>query len=147
MGHGFRVFIVDDDDSLHRLSMTRFQRLLNSEPDECLQQYSGKQKRFVFVTLEVLKRKPLYIKRMDFFIVHFDAKGFIDKDELQRSTQLAFQSMPPILKREQPDSSMIKAESKFSKKQYEHDFKWKPTPEIENAIEIEIFRHTSGPTA
>ena len=59
MGHGFRVFIVDDDDSLHRLSMTRFQRLLNSEPDECLRQYAGKQKRLAFVTLEVAKRKPL----------------------------------------------------------------------------------------
>ena len=147
MGHGFRVFIVDDDDSIHRLSMTRFHRLVDSEPDGCLPQYAGKRKRFAFVILEVSKRKPLYIKHMDFFIVHFDSKGFIDKDELQRSTQLAVQSMPPIFKSESADSSIIDAESEFSKKQYEREFKWTPTPEIENAIEIEIFKHTSGPTA
>ena len=84
---------------------------------------------------------------MDFFIVHFDSKGFIDKDVLQRRTQLAVQSMPPIFKSESTDSSIIDAESDFRKKQYDREFMWQPTPEIENGIEIEIFRHSSGPTA
>lgn len=36
MGIGFRVFLIDDSDSLQRLSMARYERLLDGEPGEQL---------------------------------------------------------------------------------------------------------------
>jgi hypothetical protein len=127
--------------------MTRFYRLLDSVSDECLPQYAVKPKRFALVILEVAGRKLFYLKYIEYFIMHFDSKGCIDDKEHQRRVFLTVQSVPPIFKREQPDSSIIDAEREFRKKQFDREFKWQPTPEIENAIEIEIFRHTSGPTA
>ena len=42
MGTGIRVFLVDEHDSLQRLSLARLERLLHFDRGESLPQYSGK---------------------------------------------------------------------------------------------------------
>lgn len=139
MGAGFRCFIVDDDDSLHRIPTARFNRLLNGEAGESLPEYSGKQKRCALVILEVDGRTPLHIDHIDYVILYFDAQGCLDKSELRRAAHLAVQSMPPLFADEQP-GTVIDARSHFYRRRYENEFRWEPTPEIEFAIRKAIFR-------
>jgi hypothetical protein len=71
--------------------------------------------------------------------MHFDSKGCIDDKERQRRIFLTVQSAPPIYESEPSDSSIIDAGSQFYKKQFEREFKWKPTSEMEKAIKNAVF--------
>ena len=43
----------------------------------------------------------------------------------------------PVLKVE--NTPVIDANEQFAKKRYDHEFRWQPSPEIEDAIERAIF--------
>ena len=53
IGTGLRVFLVDDNDTLQRLSMARLERLLRFDAGEHLLQYAGKRIRCAMVILQV----------------------------------------------------------------------------------------------
>lgn len=138
MGIGFRVFLVDDDDTLYRLPMARYRRLRQRDPRESLPQYAGKRVRCAMVAVEVEGRKPLAITRIDYSMLAFDSEGRIDKTELEKMARHAIESLP--LYREEKDSGkVIDARGQFAKRRYEHEFKWKPTPAIQGAIVAAIF--------
>jgi hypothetical protein len=46
----------------------------------------------------------------------------------------------PSLHDEQYPHQVIDAQHRFAKRRYEHEFKWKPSPKIEQAIMAAIFR-------
>ncbi len=141
MGIGFRVFLIDDNDSLHRLPMARYERLLDSVPGERLPQYAGKRVRCAMVYLEVEGRKPQSIIRIDYQIIPLDEQGRIDRSEREKEMRLVFESMSPLLsifKEDRPEK-IFDARSKFAKKRYEQEFKWSPSPEIQEAIMSAIF--------
>jgi len=84
MGLGYRIFLIDDNDSLYRLSNANFERLNRGEAGECLPQYAGKRVRYAMVVLEVAGRKPLSIVRIEYYLMPFDAEGRIDRTEQER---------------------------------------------------------------
>jgi len=69
MGIGTRIFIVKDDDSLQRLSLKRYNRLIKGYPDEGLMQFSGKRIRYALIVLEMINRKPVEILMIRFFLL------------------------------------------------------------------------------
>ena len=81
MGIGLRVFLVNDDDSLERLAVARYDRLLRRDPGECLRQYAGKRVRYALVAYEVENRKSLKILRMEYNYLFLDSEGRIDPAE------------------------------------------------------------------
>ena len=141
MGIGFRVFLINDDDSLQRLSVGHYGRLLHGEPKEQLPQYAGKRVRCAAVSLEVKKRKPQSIIRIDYDFLFFDAEGRIEKSEQEKEIRLAAELMSPLSGIFEKESSrkIVDARSQFAKKRYEQEFKWSPSPEIEGAIMTAIF--------
>ena len=54
MGLGTRIFIVKEDDSLQRLSLKRYNRLIKGYPDEGLMQYAGKRIRYALIVPEMM---------------------------------------------------------------------------------------------
>jgi len=68
MGVGLRIFIVNDDNSLERLALTRYERLMRRDPDISFPQYSGKRVRYAEVAIELENRKPVEILRMEYFM-------------------------------------------------------------------------------
>src|SRR4030042_3201738 len=99
MGLTCRVFIVDDNDSLQRLSMTRLDRLLRFDKRVTLPQHAGKRIRCAMAVLEVAGRQVLTIRHIDYFILPFDDKGRIDKEEWSRGVRLALELLPSVLER------------------------------------------------
>jgi hypothetical protein len=138
MGAGFRIFLVDDDDSLHRLPMARYQRLRRREPGESLPQFAGKRVRCAMVVLEVVRGNPISIDHIDYYMLTFDDEGRVDTAELEKEARLAVEALPPYIDEEQ-SGRVIDARTHFAKKRYQHEFKWTPTPEIQAAIVSEIF--------
>ena len=143
MGIGCRIFLIDDNDSLQRFSMARLNKLLRFGSKEILLQYAGKRIRCAMVFLEIVDRRPVSIRNMDCFVIPFDAKGRIDKKEWERGIRLAMELLPSVLEKQSP-KQVIEAGHRFLKRRYDHEFKWKPSREIEKAIVNVIFRPPTG---
>ena len=133
MGIGCRVFLVDDDDSLQRTSMARLDQLLHFDRAERLPQYSGKRVRCAMVFVEVTRRQVLSIRNIDYFWLVFDDIGRINKKEWEEGMRLGMELLPFIPDGGHP-KQVINAQHRFAKRRYEHEFKWKPSRKVEEAI-------------
>ena len=128
-----RVFLVEDNDSLQRIPMARLDRLLHFEQTESLQQYSGKKMRCAMVFVEVARRQVLAIRNIDYFLLPLDDNGKINKKEWEKGMRLGMELLPFIPYGEHP-KQVINAKHRFAKRRYEHEFKWKPSRKVEEAI-------------
>jgi len=138
MGIGCRVFLVDDNDSLQRISMVRLNGLLYFDRRESLLQYAGKCVRCAMVFLEVAGRQVLAIRNIDYFLLQFNDKGRIDKKEWEKGMRLGMELLPSLHDEQYPQQ-VIDAQHRFAKRRYEHEFKWKPSRKVEEAIVGAIF--------
>jgi len=96
MGLGTRIFIVQEDDSLQRLSLKRYNRLIKGHPDEGLMQFAGKRIRYALVVLEMINRKPVEILMTEYSFLTFDSKGRLDAGEREKAARLAMDALEPI---------------------------------------------------
>lgn len=143
MGIGLRVFLVNDDDSLQRLSLARYERLHRRDPEERLPKYAGSRVRYALVMLEVADRKPLEILRIQYSFLLFDSEGRIDESKRGREAKLAMEMLPSLAQK-QARPHVIDARHRFAKKRFDDEYKWTPTPEIEAAIVEALFRKNRG---
>ena len=72
MGLSIRVFIVEDDDTIERLPLTRYERLLKRHPDERLPKYAGKRVRYALIVVDLVNRRPTEVVRDEFAYLDFD---------------------------------------------------------------------------
>ena len=143
MGTGFRVFLIDHNGVLRRISMRQYERLIEPDSAERLPEYAGKKLRFVFVVLDLLRRIPVAIRHIDYFMLSFDASGRVDCSGWDRAAALIGEMIYiPIL--EPQHETVIDARSHFAKKRYFQEFKWTPSEEVETAIMTALFGEDHG---
>ena len=143
MGIGLRIFLIGDDDSIQRLSLARYERLLRRDPRERLARYAGKRVRYAMAILEVADRRPVEIIRIRYSFLHFDLKGSIDASDQEREARLGLEMLPHVPK--EPDSiHVVDARHRFAKKRFDDAYKWTPTPRIETAIVEAVFGKDRG---
>ncbi len=133
MGLSIRVFIVEDDDSIKRLPLAQYERLLKRDPNESLLKYAGRRIRYALIVVDLVNRRPIEIVRDQFGFLDFDAEGRLKMAEHEKKESLAFDMLAPILS-DQTNSRVIDARHKFAKKSYLDKFSWAPTDEIIAAI-------------
>ena len=133
MAVSVRAFLVDDNDSLQRIPMAKLDRLLHFDRVESLQQYAGKRVRCAMAFSEVAGRRVLTIRNVDYFWLSFDDKGRINKKEWEKGMRLGLELLPSIPDGESP-KQVINAQHRFARRQYEHEFKWKPSRKLEQTI-------------
>jgi hypothetical protein len=83
----------------------------------------------------------LSIRNIDYFLLPFDAKGRINKKDWEKGMRLAMDLLPPLFSEENP-KQIINAQHRFAKRRYEHEFKWKPSRKVEEAIVGVVFQLT-----
>jgi hypothetical protein len=138
IGMGTRIFIVKEDDSLLRMTLKRYNRLIKGHADKDLMQYAGKRICCALIVLEMINRKPAEILMAEYSFLAFDSKGRLDAGEREKAARLAMDTLEPILPGEKPER-VIDAKHKFAKKRFDDRYIWKPSPEIETAIQRAIF--------
>lgn len=142
MGSSLRIFLVDDDDSLRRLPLARYERLLRGEAGESLPQYAGRRVRYVLVSVDVVNRKPVEIVHVQHSMLAFDSKGRLDQVDRKRKAKLAIDLLP-ALSGDDPEQ-VIDARHRFAKKRYDSEYRWEPTPKVRAAIMNAIFGEGSS---
>ena len=133
MGISLRVFLVHDDDSIHRLSLTRFERLIDRDPNERFPRYAGKSIRNALVALELVDRKPVAFLHTEYSYLYFDGNGRIDATEQEEERKLGVQMIQPLEPQKSP-KKVVNAKYRFAKKRFSDRYLWKPTPELEASI-------------
>ena len=94
MGIAIWIFFVNDDDSIQRFPLARFERLIERDPNERLPKYAGKRVRYVEVALELEQRKPVGILRILYLILPFDSEGRVDAAEQEKERRLDAKMAP-----------------------------------------------------
>src|SRR5512137_579840 len=112
MGLSSRLFLIDHDDSLQRLSVEKLSRLIRFDKRVTLPQYAGKRIRCAMAVLEVAGRQVQTIRHIDYFMLPFDDKGRIDKKEWTRGVRLALEILPSVLGGKHP-KQVIDARDRF----------------------------------
>jgi hypothetical protein len=138
MGLSIRVFIVEDDDSIKRLPLAQYERLLKRDPNESLPKYAGRRIRYALLVVDLVNRRPIEIVRDQFGFLDFDDEGRLKIAEHEKKESLAFDMLAPVLS-DQTDSRVIDARHKFARKRYFDKNRWEPTDEIIAAIAEAIF--------
>ena len=138
MGLGIRIFIVEDDDTIKRLPLARFERLHKRHPAERILKYSGKRVRYALVVVDLLSRIPVEILRDEFGFLEFDDEGRLKTTEYDKQESLAFDMLTPLFAIKK-DSRVIDARHKFARKRYFDKYSWAPSDKIIAGIAEAIF--------
>jgi hypothetical protein len=133
MGEAFRVYLVGDDDSLRRLPLRLYERMLKADPKESIPEYAGKRLRYALVFLEVLDRKPVEVIQTQYSYLSFDTEGKIDQSEYEKQARLAMEVVDSSDSRPQK-GRIIFARHRFAEKRIRDQYHWIPDPALEAAI-------------
>ena len=84
MGFSCRTFLIARDDTLWRLSSTKFDRMLRDPASHCLPVFAGQRARMASVLVELVARNPARVVRNTLSILAFDAEGRIDPSRFEK---------------------------------------------------------------
>jgi len=90
------------------------------------------------VFVEVGSKQVLAIQDIQYSVLTFDAKGCVDNKEWEKGMRLGMDLLPPLLNEQYP-RQVVDAHHRFAKRRYEHEFKWKPSKKVEEAIVTAAF--------
>ena len=126
MGLGVRVYFREDDGTFTRISVRRFDRFWNRDPEVAFPRFAGRAVYYAHVLVELENRQPVGIATMEFNVLHVDTRGRLDCDKLEERMQLAAD-----LHRQSRrlDSNLIDIRPYLAQKKIEASFQWKPTRE------------------
>ncbi len=145
MGLGSRIFIVNDDESVCRLPMARYERLFREDLNECMPRYAGKRIKYAHIVVELENRKPVKVLMSQFSYLTFDMDGKIDQASMEKEARLGIEMVAPVLLDSQP-ANVVDARHRFAKKQFSDLYLWQPSPAVIDAIREAIFgRNRSYP--
>jgi hypothetical protein len=91
MGFSCRTFLVARDDTLWRLSSTKFDRMLRDPAGHCLPDFAGQRARMASVVVELVARNPVRVVRNTFSILI----GLTQKVAPERGNNLLLRGVNP----------------------------------------------------
>ncbi|MFH0725090.1 MAG: hypothetical protein V2B19_01825 [Pseudomonadota bacterium] len=132
MGFSIRIFFVNDQDEIKRISYASFERILRRDPKQAHHEHKNSRIRYAEVVLEVENRKPVSIVRIVYGYLKFDSKGYADKKFLAEEQRVAMGMMSLPLPGD--SSIVVHASDRFAQKIFKDNFSWTPTFELEQTI-------------
>ena len=139
MGLRYKIFIIEEDGTVKRFPLTRFNRILRRDPKACQTQYANKRMRVAFMAVDMIDRMPMAITWEQYSFLDFDSDGFLDTDEGDKRVHLVSEMMKPITTKK-ATGKVVDAKYKFAQKRYKDQYAWNPNSEIKAAIKAKIFR-------
>jgi len=134
MGFSCRRFLIARDDTLWRLSSTKFDRMLRDPASHCVPDFAGQRLRMADVVVECVARDPVRVVRIAFSILSFDAEGRIDSGRFEKQQFALVESVvAPVFDvfDENSDETVVDATSRF----IAQGGQWVPSGALARAIE------------
>jgi hypothetical protein len=129
-----RFFIITDDSEIFRVSLNKFERLLECTSDEKMERFAGKRVRVAEIGVKLENRKPIEVIRAIYYYLHFSEKGIVDKDKLRNNGNIVSTAGISPMFTEKMKDNIIDAQQEFAKRQRDHSVWWKPDMQLERNI-------------
>jgi hypothetical protein len=129
-----KFLIVDENDNLKYISPAKLKRI--SEGNDKKVVFKNEKVRLVEAIIERLGGEVINIIRLNYSQLVFTNEGRIDWDkELSLTIDLLEETDE---NENHPAGNIINARNYFLQKQYEREFKWQPSVELENKIKLKL---------
>ena len=130
-----RVFLVHDDDSIHRIPVSRFLRLYEGDRKECFPAYAGKRIRYALTAIDLVDRKPVSFLHTEYGFLKFDSEGFVDIRDRQEKDSTGAEMIDLGLEY-LFSPKIVHAQDHFARKRYFDKHRWTPTEDLESTIAL-----------
>jgi hypothetical protein len=117
---GLRTFVVNDDGSLKRWAVSKWERVVGGE--QLIPEFANRRIRMATIFVATEGRKAVRIYRTEFSVWEFDGGG---RAQINAST-VAFLD----LLHGKPPSGAVDARRQF----FERRYRWKPSPQLHTAL-------------
>lgn len=138
MGVTARYFIIEEDGAVRSIAAAKFHRLTIGGSDECLPEYAGKRVRYAAIYLDLVDRKPVGVRTMDFGYLLLDKRGKFDQSEWNTAVLTAVNSW--LVMEPEPATNVANARGAFAKRRIDHEHHWKPDEHLLQTILRLAFR-------
>ncbi len=124
MGIGVRAFLVEDG-HVTRVPFRRLDRLLCGDPSEVRGRYAGQRVRCALVYVELLNRRPVAVRHVDYMVLPFASDGRLDRVETERGHRLAIELVGKSF--QAVSEPVVEFGPYLAARRYKTEFKWVPT--------------------
>jgi hypothetical protein len=132
MGLSARLFLIDDNDGLHRLPNVTFARMNRDPAVVRLAQFAGLRVRMADLVVELYERQPVRVVRATYGILGFDGDGrFLSSAFDRQQAALVDQALAPLAARREGPVTVVEAASRF----VAQGGRWVPSRALERRIE------------
>jgi hypothetical protein len=134
MGFSSRTILVAPDDTLWRLSTSKFDRMLRDPASHSLPAFAGQRARMASVVVELVASEPTRVIRTTYSVLAFDAEGRLDPGRFEEQQfALAESVVAPVIASSADDSNqpVVDATARF----IAQGGRWTPSPALARAID------------
>lgn len=123
-----RIFIVGTDETLYRLTGTKFSGMLRDPCSYLLPRFAGQRVRMASAIVELQDRVPYRVVRVLYEILRFDDQGILDIETFShQNAALVDVMLESTLTNNTSDTAIIDASSRF----VAQGGRWNPSPSLE----------------
>ena len=132
MGLSGRIFLLDENDGLHRLPNPAFEQMLQ-DPRACrLARFAGARVRMAHLVVELRDRQPLRVVRATFHILSFDGDGCFMASVFDRQQRALVElAIAPVIGQSERPANVVEAAERF----VAQGGRWVPSRSLERRIE------------
>ena len=132
MGLSCRLFLLDGNDVLYRLSNAKFDQMLRRPAGHRLPRFAGARVRMASVIVGLEDRKPIRVVLTSFSILPFDKRGGFDVAAYEQPLRARIDLALGALRNETASSmKVIEAANRF----VDRGGRWEPSRAVARAIE------------
>lgn len=135
MGISPRVHFFDEQNTLHKIPYSKFDRLLNGDKSVSFIKFKAQKIRCATSYVEMENRQPVNIVHCDYSIIPFNQFGQLDNESYQEGQKLMYQSIDLV----SHFYNVVEMQSVKAKQLYKKDFTWKANQQQIRAIVNQIF--------
>ena len=146
MSLAYQMFLIDQEDRLHRLPIRKFEAMLADPETHLFPRFAGQRVRVANAFVELVNRIPTSVKRITYHVMTFDRGGRFDAARFHRQEFGKFEeSMAPKLAwlRSDPEDEeiVVDAADRFAAR----GGTWVPSANLVAAIEVAALGRVKTP--
>jgi hypothetical protein len=124
MGIGVRAFLIVEG-NVSRVPFRQLERLLCGDAHEVMGQYAGQRIRCALAYVELVNRRPVAVRHVDYMVLPFASDGRLDGAETERGQRLAIASTGSWFGA--VSEPVVEFAPYLAARRYRTEFKWVPT--------------------
>jgi len=132
MGRSLRIYFLEEDETVKKIPLSKFQRFYDGDPDTAFPDYAGKVVRCAMAHLELDNRQPVGIHYIDFMKLYIDTEGKRDQEKANEEYNLANSFLEGTAKDQ--EAKIVSIEPFLARKRLKEHFRWMPTESQISAV-------------